>query len=95
MATIIYDGKETEIKLTTGALYRFERAGYSLGDFGDETRMIQAHVELIRAMIDPKASPEEVADKLPKLEDTTAAITAAMAESGLGEDKKGGPEGNA
>ena len=93
-ATIIYDGKETVIKITTGVLYRFECAGFNFDDFATPARQIQAQVALLGAALDPKAPLDQVADKLPPLDQVLTAVTAALDVSGLNSTEEDAPEGN-
>lgn len=98
MSKLNYKGKVTELTITTGALYRFERAGYSIADFCDPRKQLQAQVELVRACVDPQAPADTVADNLPSLAELTEAIVAAIDESGIApevdDDDDGGEEGN-
>lgn len=86
MAKLQYKGKEVDLTITTGALYRFERAGFSMPDFGDPRKQLQAQVELVRACIDPKAPADVVADGLPSIAVLSEAIVTAIDESGIAPD---------
>lgn len=81
MAEITYKNKRVPLHITTGVLFRFESSGYCLDDFADPNRGIAAQVHLLRAALDPTATPETVADNLPPLTECNEAVSAAMAEA--------------
>lgn len=79
--TINYNGKPVPLRITTGALFRFEEAGYSLADFEDPQRQFRAQVHLVRAAIDPDTDPATVADGLPPIAEVTQAISTAIEQA--------------
>lgn len=95
MSTLIkYAGESRELKITTGALYRFEASGYTLGDFETPDKQIRAHVALIAAALDPAAPLDIVAEQCPPFHQLSEAIVQALGHSDVTLEHEDTPQGN-
>lgn len=94
MSEITYNGESRKLIINTGALYRFEKSGFSFDDLENPHRMIQCQVALIGAALDPQTPLDEVADRMPALPLVTKAIGEALEESGITDLDEGTAEGN-
>lgn len=91
---INYAGASRELKITTGALYRFEDSGYTLADFDKPEKQIRAHVALIGAAMDPGEALATVAENCPAFPELSAAIAAALGDTDVTNEYEATPQGN-